>query len=330
LPPDPGPFLLLFDTLICYQPADTAAPQRHALCPAPFCVSRNPAPLGEDDEKRFQRLLADLQNHGREYYQGAIFSRSTRADLAADEKSVRALITQIAAGGNSQPGDDSEELWKARLFLALAEFRFIQEWELNRQLQEVEKRKKELFTDLGTEDVGPAPATAPPTPPAGADASAPAHLRAWSILHQAERQDAPLLATASPVSAGLLLEEYRRNATVQPELLATLALPETVSMEELDDRRQQLAAGRALLDKGIDQLLAGDLPAARQLIRQGEQQWNDSGAETNDHLYLVFLAGTSSRSLLAGFCRRADAGGTGPGIVLAVKARDFTIDHLQV
>jgi len=299
--------LLLFDQLVCYQPADTPRPERQALCPAPLFESRNPAPLGEA-EPRFQRLVADIEAHGGEF----VTSLAVAQSGAPSEGTVRDLVTQIV--GQDNPDAADAELWDARLFLALAELRIIAEIEITDRLREVERRRQELLASLRNEkEIPPLEATgAEPLPDLDLGI---AGLRAWATLHERDSQPATVLAGAPGTAGGYLVELAERRGH-NPEFLARLGVPRDLDRDQVADWRLRLADGRDRIGRGLATLAAGDPAAARRLVADGADAWN-AVAHGPGALHLFWLPGVSSKGIAA-LLRRRPAPTGGQGVVIAV------------
>jgi hypothetical protein len=227
-PAGAGQLLLLFDKLFFYRPAENLPTPFKLSVPEALLQGYPPAPFGAELD-RFSRLLKDMQAHAAEYYQ-AYFTTIGQGKEEAAEAGWRQMASQLRqVEPKHEPNQD--ELWRARLYLALAEIYQASEQEISRGMAAVADRESSLFRELqGDEDddleelplrdlhatvMGPAPGRSSEL------------LIAWGVLYLADASPdrSWLLATADQEGAMLLRERYEIATGRAPEKILSLPLP---------------------------------------------------------------------------------------------------------
>lgn len=226
--------LILFERLYYYNPTESPPPSdldifvRNNLCEG-YC----PTPFG-DDLPRFQKLLRDVQGSGSEFYKGHLSSLAVGQFRIhdRDEASVWALSSSMSQIADKQGRDDfdQETLWRAVLFLKLAEALMQEEREIAAGLKRIANQRSRLYEALkggdGAEQETVLPEVAPVTPPP-APISIEQLTKAWGqlFLRDQSTEKKALLATSRPEAADLLIDTYEILARKKPKTLCSLPLP---------------------------------------------------------------------------------------------------------
>ncbi|MDA8164042.1 MAG: hypothetical protein M0017_03275 [Desulfobacteraceae bacterium] len=336
-----GPLLLPFGKLVAYRPAEGPPAMPQPLTAAGLVGSYPPVPLG-DQLDRFRRQLKDMQTHAAEYYQAYLSSLAAGAeeDIEAGWQQVARQLKQTPAA----KGAREDALWRARLYLALAEQEAVLQEELAAGMAKVGRREAELLRQMQgeTEELSNLPIFAAPAP--AAPIRKERLLVAWGQLYLADPSpERPwLLTTAQEESAGLLFEAYETDAGRQPERLLSLPLPPLTGgpEEEWIEKRKAFRAHAGDLLGRLEELLtqaAGAGPeeigataaalttAWEELLRPWPTKkpaaaWEPSGPAPGRVLTIYRLAGMSFPRLFGLLCRqdREAAGPSTPNAVLAV------------
>lgn len=234
LPPAPAAatFGTLLTPLHCYkleakainaQRPDDAADPWQRLAAAGRLVWRRPTAAegvaeaedlaaAESDLVRLQALLGELEaQNGRD---AALFLQGIRGQLAGrgPEQASELVAPLLGQGEDPRRQEAREQRWQAWLLLKLAELQQRREWELEKELLGFATKRAALFRQLRGEDEGEESAAPPPVAaidghlePPRTGRNSKALLRAWSRLFLPDQQAAPLLVTADPDAAELLL-----------------------------------------------------------------------------------------------------------------------------
>lgn len=331
--------LLPLGRLVSYRPAEGPAAILQPLAATGLVETYPPAPFDKEID-HFRRLLTDMQTHAAEFYQAHLSSLAggKGEDPESGWRLVARRLRQSAAPGKAV----EESLWRARLYLALAESQAVLEDEIHAGIQAVSRREAELLRQLqGEKEELAELSLLPAAPMATAAVRDEQLLAAWGLLYLADPNPGRpwLLATAREESAGVLFERYERAIRCSPDKLITLALPQTVSgsEEEFSAIRQALrTAAGPLLARLKDLLSAAAFapPGAEEIAGSGQaaelaSEWRQTmtrhadGASTKPTAALTFyrLAGMSFPELFGLLCRRENAktsGSFSPHAVLAV------------
>jgi hypothetical protein len=226
-PASSGQLLLIFDELLYYRPAEKLPAPLHPPAAGELLASYPPVPFG-DELSRFFSLLRDMQVHAPEYFQ-AYLSSSGKGEQEAAESNWRRMASRLR---QIEPEQKSgiDELWRARLYLALAEINQESEEEIARGFAETADKEATMLQALlgGEQDDFEElqqllqPPITPPSPGRSGNL-----LKAWGMLYLHDvRKDRPwLLATADQEGAMLLRESYEKATNRSPEKILTLPLP---------------------------------------------------------------------------------------------------------
>jgi hypothetical protein len=342
-----GRLLLFFDRLYCYQSAEDTPLPDNQLTRANLLRGYAPVPLGEE-LGHFRRLLKDMQGHATEYYQAYLSSLAAGAeeDVEAGWRQVARRLKGTAPAGAGKQG----RLWRARLFLALAETQAALQEELAAGIQTVTRRETEMLRLLqGEEEEIPDLPLLSTATTATFPVRSEQLLAAWGLLYLADsRPERPwLLATADEESAGLLFDEYERATGRIPEELISLEAPFSLASEEASGNWRALSAaagdilarlgdfltGAAFPESGAEAAASGlnpaDLAAGWQRMTERHRQDHTKKPVAEDDAsgpvpagFLTFyrLAGMSFPRLFSLFCRHAQEGSepAAPVAILAV------------
>lgn len=241
-----------------------------------FCQVHTPCPLGAD-RGRFLRLVEDIKNRRDDYaaqLSSLTLAAMTPATAPADDSEraiVKSLVGQAETADAKQDRQRADQLWQARLVLAIGELLDHEEEEIAMQMAMLEEEEKGLFQELQGEDE-----TADEDNPFAELSLVKSKLhgshagnirkrfQAWQTLFSAATtMDCPVLLTGSPDSGELLLEMYDRQAGQSAPRLAELALPAFVGwnsaeagqmIRQFADKHGALLAGLA---DALESLAAG-------------------------------------------------------------------------
>jgi hypothetical protein len=325
-----GPLLLVADKLFAYRPAEGPPAIPQPLAAAGLVEPYPPVELGAQLD-HFRRLLKDMQTHSAEYYQAYLSSLATGAE-EDPEVGWRQVARRLR---QTHPASETKEnaIWRARLYLALAEQQASLQEELATGIEAVARREAELLRQLQGEDEEVAEL---PLFSTALAAAAPVQkkqlLAAWGMLYLADRNpDRPwLLATAQEESAAMLFEEYETATGRTPEKLLTLMMPPlAIEPEEefLEQRRSLRAAGHDLLvrlGEFLTQAAGGETgpgDAGSGTATELATAWQQLMAPAPARVLTFYrLAGISFPRLFGLFCRQDDqpGGPSTPHAVLAV------------
>ena len=285
--------LLFFESVYHYLPTEAETGTEDETFSNELIRGYAPVPLG-DDLLRFQKMMKDLTGHEDEYYGGYLSSLSQNLLIDRDEASVWALISNISGTGgrteSTPAADSSEELWRARLLLKLAETLDHADQETNNGLARIESRQTVLMKSLRGEDGFSEKTTIKDAadfhnkiPEAASlnikDISVPSHspiraeylIKAWGRLYIADRniEDRPFILTTGRINAGPLFDALEHYFKKEPVKLFSIALPDFAragDAEYLTARDSfRLIAGDCI--KNITQLLL-EIIQGKQTVRR--------------------------------------------------------------
>jgi hypothetical protein len=273
-PASAGQLLLFFAKLVFYRPAENLPASLHLHGAAELLHCYAPAPFGAELD-RFSRLLKDMQAHAAEYFQ-AYLANFGRGEEDAAEAGWRQMASQLK---QMEPQHESRqaELWRARLYLALAEIYEASEQEISRGLAEIADKEVALLRQLqGDEDddLERLPlrdlhsTVMAPSPGRSSEL-----LDAWGMLYLADANpDRPwLLATADQEGAMLLRERYESATGRAPEKVLSLPLPPVALDADYPKWHEawQAAAGKPLAR------ISAFLEEAAYAVSQAEAEGSD-------------------------------------------------------
>jgi len=203
-----------------------------------FCQALVPHPLG-NDRKRFLNLIDDIKNRKDDY--AAQLSALTLASLSAkkqqEAESRQQIITSLtgtqASSASTEQTEENDQLWHARLILAIGEMLDREEYEVSQALTSLEDSEVKLFSTLkGQEDdeeemglfstlnTRVAKASQPP-----AD-SIRKRLQAWfRFIRGASLPQCRIWSTFRQEAADILFENHHFQHDAQPALLGVVSLP---------------------------------------------------------------------------------------------------------
>jgi hypothetical protein len=272
------PFFLLcrpVDFLRPHEKSTEADVPADSFMNSPFCQVHTPCPLG-DDLARFLHLVDQIANRGKEY--PAQLTALTLAGFSAardsGENSSREIIRALQPGaaqhdeGARLAAEQRENLWQARLVLAIGELLDRQEQEIAHHLEMLGAEETGLLRELqGEEEFSEAaelftllqaPQAAQPQLTHWGNIAR--RFAAWQKLYrEADLQNRSLLLTASPDAADLLIIAYEKLSGRQPLTIAALALPASIGDSEAEAFRtaSQFTADNLDLLSGLNSLLNG-------------------------------------------------------------------------
>ncbi|MEA1934649.1 MAG: hypothetical protein U9N60_09525 [Thermodesulfobacteriota bacterium] len=273
--------LLFFESVYHYLPTEAETGTEDETFSDELIRGYAPVPLG-DDLLRFRKMMKDLTGHEDEYYGGYLSSLSHDLLIDRDEASVWALISNISGTdgrtATTPSADSSEELWRARLLLKLAETIDHADQETNNGLARIESRQTVLMKSLRGEDGFSEKTTMEDAadfhneiPEAVSfnikDISVPSHspiraeylIKAWGRLYIADRniEDRPFILTTDRINAVPFFDALEHYFKKEPVKLFSIVLPDfaqAVDAEYLAARDSfRLNAGDCI--KNITQLL---------------------------------------------------------------------------
>lgn len=155
------PIFLLFPAIHLLQPVEPAAeggnPGESAdlFIKHGFCQAHTPAPLGAE-RARFLRLVEDIGRRKDDY--AAQLSSLTMAAMSAprqqDDDTSQAILSSLLGSPQTQHGakPTDQNLWQARLVLAIGEMLDREEDEIARELSLLEESEQNLFHRLHGDD----------------------------------------------------------------------------------------------------------------------------------------------------------------------------------
>lgn len=204
-----------------------------------FCQVHTPCPLGKD-RNRFLHLVEDIKTR-KDDYAGQLSSLTlaamsgvpSRVEEESERSIIRSLFPPEELPAQVQDRENVENLWQARLVLAIGELLDNEEEEIAMQLAQVEDEEKELFMELQGEDdkdneESPfAELTRLESKLRGTHAgNVRNRFKAWKTLFLAATMaEYPILLTTSPDGGELLLEIYEKQTGQSAPLVAHLDLP---------------------------------------------------------------------------------------------------------
>ena len=249
--------LLFFESVYHYLPTEAETGTEDETFSNELIRGYAPVPLG-DDLLRFRKMMKDLTGHGDEYYGGYLSSLSHDLLIDRDEASVRALISNISGTdgrtASTPSADSSEELWRARLLLKLAETLDHADQETNNGLARIESRQTVLMKSLRGEDGFSEKTTMEDAadfnneiPEAVSlnikDISVPSHspiraeylIKAWGRLYIADRniENRPFILTTDRINAAPIFD-VKHYFKKEPVKLFSIALPDFVQAEDAE------------------------------------------------------------------------------------------------
>lgn len=221
--------LFFFNTINYYhstESEDDDRPACDALEEPGLCRGYAPAPLGEDLE-RFKMLLRELKGNEGEFYSGQLSSMTLEylenRDTENTLKLISAMMEEPAKTAKKQDREQNEVLWKARLYLKLAEIIQREEEEMETSISSLADLEKKIFKQLKGDEDEEIPAIQP-----SSNSRMPIRthdlLKAWGHLFMADHKPCQMLLTASHDSADILLDIAESNGKC-PTLITTLPLP---------------------------------------------------------------------------------------------------------
>lgn len=256
-----------------------------------FCQVHTPCPLGPD-RNRFLRLVEDIRNRRDDY--AAQLSSLTLAGMTSPsnpaEDSEAAIVKSIF-GQAEMPEEDkarkqADQLWQARLVLAIGELLDHEEEEIAMHLAMLEEEEKGLFQELQGEDEPDednpfAELTLIKSKLHGSHAgNLKKRFQAWrTISAAANLADFPVLLTASPDSGDLLLGLYDKATGREAQQIAELPLPAFVGWNSVE--AGQLARNFAerhrevlqRLEGTLSSLAAGNMAKAEDMLEELSGLW---------------------------------------------------------
>ena len=237
------PIYLLFQNVHLLAPVEDAPGEggkdpSDSFIKSGFCQVHTPCPLGPD-RNRFLRLVADIRTRKDDY--AAQLSSLTLAAMSgsgpqAGEESERsiakALFPQAEMPPEAKKCEDRENLWQARLVLAIGELLDQEEEEIALNMAVLEDEEKVLFKELQGEDdteeeTNPfAELTRMEGALQGISATnVKKRLKAWKTLFLAGDIDCGIFLTYGKECGDILLETYQQRTGHQAPLVASLQLP---------------------------------------------------------------------------------------------------------
>lgn len=203
-----------------------------------FCQVHTPCPL-DADRSRFLRLVEDIRNRKDDY--AAQLSSLTLAAMTPGgipaEDSERAIVRSLV--GLAEPEEQkqdrkrADQLWQARLVLAIGELLDHEEEEIAMHMAMLEEEENGLFQELQGDDEMPdednpfAELSLIKSKLHGGHAgNIKKRFQAWRTLFSAAAMaDCPVLLTGSPDSGDLLLDLYDKESGHPAPQVAELVLP---------------------------------------------------------------------------------------------------------
>jgi hypothetical protein len=242
-----------------------------------FCQVHTPCPLGKD-RKRFLRLVEDIKTR-RDDYAAQLGSLTLAAMSGANSPTedsertiVRSLFTPTELQMQIRDQAKDEQLWQARLVLAIGELLDHEEEEIAMHLAMLEEEEKGLFDELQGEDE----AVDEDNPFAelalmksklhGTHAgNVKKRFKAWQTLFlAAATPECAIFLTTSPDGGDILLELYDQKTGQPAPLVAEFALPAFVGWNSVEagqmvrDFSAQNSGLLARLAEALSTLAAGD------------------------------------------------------------------------
>lgn len=248
-----------------------------------FCQVHTPCPLGAD-RHRFLRLVEDLKNRKDDY--AAQLSSLTLAAMTTNGKAedseraiIKSLLGEAAEPAQDQDREQAEQLWQARLVLAIGELLDHEEEEIAMHLAMLEEEEKGLFQELQGDDDSPdeenpfAELNLMKSKLHGSHAgNGKKRFQAWRTLFSAAAMaDCPVFLTGSPDGGDLLLELFESMAGRPAPPPAELPLPAFVgwnSVEAGQAVREFAEKHRGLLTRletVLRAIAAGEAPGEKEL-----------------------------------------------------------------
>ena len=203
-----------------------------------FCQVHTPCPLGKD-RIRFLRLVEDIKirkdNYAAQLSSLTLASLSGTASPAEDSERniIRSLFTPSELQTQADDQARAEQLWQARLVLAIGELLDHEEEEIAIQMAMLEEEEKVLFKDLQGEDE-PLDEENPFAELTLMESklhrthagNVKKRFKAWKTLFQAAPiKECRILLTTSPDGGDLLLETHEKMTGTQSSLIAEFQLP---------------------------------------------------------------------------------------------------------
>ncbi len=229
--------LFFFEQIMFYQPIEQE--QENPEKTEQFCHGYPPAPLKEDRE-RFTLLLQELKGHEKEFYNGMLSSMSLEYLENRDTETTLELIMNMqgkpAPNRKNKKTEEEKILWQARLMLKLAEIRQQEDSEIDKVLNSIAVKEKNLFKQIkGSEETTDDSAVPPGIIPAPIKVEP--LLRAWGHLFLVDEQPIRILNTTNDEAAAILLDVDETLAKQAPKKLSSLPLPE-INMPEFASKRK--------------------------------------------------------------------------------------------
>ena len=264
-----------------------------------FCQVHTPCPLGAD-RSRFLHLVEDIKNRKDDY--AAQLSSLTLAAMTpsgtpaedSERAIVRSLYGQTEPEGRSQEREKADQLWQARLVLAIGELLDHEEEEIAMHMAMLEEEEKGLFQELQGEDDSAdednpfAELSLMKSKLHGSHAgNIKKRFQAWRTLFSASAMECPVLLTGSPDSGDLLLEMYDKKIGQPAPQVAELPLPAFVGwnsaeagqmVREFAEKHRELLAR---LEGALGSLAAGAEVSGDKEC-QGLQELTDPWAKALD------------------------------------------------
>ncbi len=204
-----------------------------------FCQVHTPCPLGKD-RNRFLHLVEEIKTR-KDDYAGQLSSLTlaamsggpAREEEESERSIVRSLIPTGEPAAQSPTVENLENLWQARLVLAIGELLDNEEEEIALNLAQLEDEEKELFMQLQGEDDRDDEENPFTELTRLADKLRGSHagnignrFKAWKTLFLAATMaEYPIFLTTSPDGGELLLENYEKKMGRPAPLIAGLELP---------------------------------------------------------------------------------------------------------
>jgi hypothetical protein len=204
-----------------------------------FCQVHTPCPLGKD-RNRFLHLVEEIKTR-KDDYAGQLSSLTLAAMSAGvartEEDSERSIVKSVLSPGEAPApppaGENPENLWQARLVLAIGELLDNEEEEIALNLAQLEDEEKELFLQLQGDDdrddeVNPFSELTRlgNTLRGGHTGNIGSRFKAWKTLFLAGTMgEWPIFLTTSPDGGELLLESYEKQKGRPADLVGRLELP---------------------------------------------------------------------------------------------------------
>ncbi len=327
--------LLFFDTLSHYRPTEDIVPEeKNLLADRGLVRGYAPVSLG-DNLRRFNRLVAELNGHGGEFYGGQLSSLSNLAAIDRDVAATWSIASRMTKGGPPDGAAGKEELeeavWQSLLLLKLAETHQRQEEEIRHGLAAVEKKRAALLKSLRGEDdeeertdfsLAAADLSSGTPPPVSARRLA----LAWGRLYLGDSSGKVnhLLATDKIDAAELLFEVYEKMFHTAAVHLCTVRLPNLIALSGQDylDRRASLRTeAEETLARMADDLQAVlEVQAADDVLDKHKKGLTAAAAKLEEQvlrlqdartpcekLDLYLFAGVCPEALFARLCGPQDA-----------------------